>query len=231
MFVENKIVVITGAGSGLGASLAKKYSELGACVVLLGRTKEKLMRTAKALKNTNFIYEVDVSVNEEVEKVFEAINKEIGDIDILINNAGVGSFDFVEDIDEKSIHDMIDINLKGTIFCTQAVLKQMKMRNHGYIINIISKSGKRPKMHESVYCASKFGMRGFAETLAIELEDTPIRVTNVYMGNMNTEFWSDPNQPEKKERFIDPDDMADIIIANTKTRKHLTVEEIVVKNI
>ncbi len=231
MLVENKIVVITGAGSGLGASLAKKYSELGACVVLLGRTKEKLMRTAKALKNTNFIYEVDVSVNEEVEKVFEAINKEIGDIDILINNAGVGSFDFVEDIDEKSIHDMIDINLKGTIFCTQAVLKQMKMRNHGYIINIISKSGKRPKMHESVYCASKFGMRGFAETLAIELEDTPIRVTNVYMGNMNTEFWSDPNQPEKKERFIDPDDMADIIIANTKTRKHLTVEEIVVKNI
>lgn len=229
--MENKIVVITGAGSGLGASLAKKYSELGACVVLLGRTKEKLMRTAKALKNTNFIYEVDVSVNEEVEKVFEAINKEIGDIDILINNAGVGSFDFVEDIDEKSIHDMIDINLKGTIFCTQAVLKQMKMRNHGYIINIISKSGKRPKMHESVYCASKFGMRGFAETLAIELEDTPIRVTNVYMGNMNTEFWSDPNQPEKKERFIDPDDMADIIIANTKTRKHLTVEEIVVKNI
>lgn len=110
------IVSITGAGSGLGASLAKKYSELGHRhhVCLLGRTKSKIERTAGKLSGHHSVYEVDVSSKSDVAKVMQSIREEVGPIDILINNAGVGYFDDAEKITEQSVHEMIDINLKGT---------------------------------------------------------------------------------------------------------------------
>src|SRR5690606_19787420 len=94
-----KVVVITGAGSGLGASLAKKFSELGSHVCLLGRSQEKLEKVAKQLSNKYSLYTVDVSKKQEVKKVFQSIKTDLGSIDILINNAGVGVFDFAENID------------------------------------------------------------------------------------------------------------------------------------
>lgn len=220
-------VVITGAGSGLGASLAKKYSNLGYHVCLLGRTQTKLIRTAEALTNNYSIYEVDISSKKDVAKVMQLIKKEMGTIDVLINNAGVGTFDVTENLSEESIHQMIDINLKGTIFCTQEVLDDMKKRNQGYIVNIISLSGKRGKVTESVYSASKFGVRGFTESLALELEPTAVKVFGAYMGNMKTELWGGAST---EETFMEPDDVADIILENIKPRKNILVEEVVIKN-
>ncbi|WP_307894483.1 SDR family oxidoreductase [Bacillus swezeyi] len=169
--------------------MEKKYSNLGYHVCLLGRTQTKLIRTAEALTNNYSIYEVDISSKKDVAKVMQLIKKEMGTIDVLINNAGVGTFDVTENLSEESIHQMIDINLKGTIFCTQEVLDDMKKRNQGYIVNIISLSGKRGKVTESVYSASKFGVRGFTESLALELEPTAVKVFGAYMGNMKTELW------------------------------------------
>ncbi|MED1741969.1 SDR family NAD(P)-dependent oxidoreductase [Bacillus swezeyi] len=220
-------VVITGAGSGLGASLAKKYSNLGYHVCLLGRTQTKLIRTAEALTNNYSIYEVDISSKKDVAKVMQLIKKEMGTIDVLINNAGVGTFDVTENLSEESIHQMIDINLKGTIFCTQEELDDMKKRNQGYIVNIISHSGKRGKVTESVYSASKFGVRGFTESLALELEPTAVKVFGAYMGNMKTELWGGAST---EETFMEPDDVADIILENIKPRKNILVKEVVIKN-
>ncbi|RAS83223.1 SDR family oxidoreductase [Priestia endophytica] len=220
-------VVITGAGSGLGASLAKKYSDLGCHVCLLGRTSTKLIRTAKTLTNNHSIYEVDVSSKQDVAKVMQLIKKEVGAIDVLINNAGVGTFDLAGNLSEESIHQMIDINLKGTIFCTQEVLNDMKKRNQGYIVNIISLSGKRDNVTESVYSASKFGVRGFTESLALELEPTAIRIFGAYMGNMKTELWGGAST---EETFMEPGDVADIIMENIKPRKNILVKEVVIKN-
>lgn len=222
-----KVVVITGAGSGLGASLAKKYSDLGCHVCLLGRTKTKLVRTAKILNHSHSIYEVDVSSKNDVAKVMQVIKEQDGQIDLLINNAGVGVFDLTENLDEDSIHQMIDTNLKGTIFCTQEVLNDMKERNKGYIINIVSLSGKRAKLTESVYSASKFGARGFTENLALELEDSDIRVLGAYMGNMKTELW---DGAYTEDAYMDPDDVADIIMESIKPRKNVLVEEIVIRD-
>lgn len=223
-------MVITGAGSGLGASLARKYSQKGSHIVLLGRTKEKLEKVAAQLSNSCSTYTVDVSSKEQVKKVFATIQEEVGVVDLLINNAGVGSFALAEDIDQQSLDKMIDINLKGTIFCTQAVLGQMKTRNRGYIVNIVSTAGKEGKANESVYCASKFGVRGFTESLAVELRETPIHVIGVYMGGMKTEFWDGIFAQEQLEKLMDPDDIADIIIGNIEPRRFLTVDEIVIKN-
>ncbi|MDR7079500.1 short-subunit dehydrogenase [Neobacillus niacini] len=225
-----KNVVITGAGSGLGASLAKKYSGLGFRICLLGRTRERLQRTADMLTNDYSIYELDVSKKNEVTEVFQSIKAEVGPIDILINNAGIGVFDLAENINEDAVHQMIDINLKGTIFCTQAVLPDMKDRNEGIISNIVSTAGLEGKVTESVYCASKFGVRGFSDSLFLELQDSQVKIYAAYMGGMKTEFWDGIYQKDEIKDLMDPDDIADIIMDNMKPRKNLSVKEVVIKN-
>ncbi|MEW8995703.1 SDR family oxidoreductase [Clostridium sp.] len=228
--MNKNIVVITGAGSGLGAALAKKYSSLDYHVCLLGRTKSKLEKTAKSLTNSYSIYEVDVTSKQMVSQIIQSIQDDFGSIHLLINNAGVGFFDYAEDLSEDSIHQMIDINLKGTIFCTQEVLKGMRKHNEGTIVNIVSTAGKEGKITESVYCASKFGVRGFTESLALELKKTSINVFAVYMGGMKTEFWNGIFSEEQTKKLMDPNDIADIIMDNIKPRKYLTVTEVVIKN-
>lgn len=227
--MKGKIVVITGGGGGLGAILASKYSKMGAKVVLLDISKDKLQEVSHLLKNESYSYTVDISIKKQVSDVFDLIYREVGDIDILINCAGIGRFDLAENISEQYVNAIIDINLKGTIYCCQEVLIPMKKKNQGYIINVISMSGVRPVVTESVYCASKFGISGFTRSLALELENTSIRTMGIYMGNMATDLWKD-EKPVGFDKFIKPEDMADIIIEATQIRKHLVVEEIFVKN-
>lgn len=227
----DKAAVITGAGSGLGAALARRYASLGYHVILLGRRKEKLEQTAKTLTSSYSIYEVDVSSNKDVQAVFAKINEEVHQpIDVLVNNAGVGMFDLAEKIEEQHVHQMIDINLKGIIFCTQAVLGEMKSRGEGTIVNIISTAGQQGKVNESVYCASKFGVRGFTESLLLELKDTGVRIFAAYMGGMKTEFWDGIYTEEEMKHLMDPEDVADIIMENIRSRAHLAVTEVTIKN-
>lgn len=224
------IVVITGAGSGLGASLARKHAELGFHVVLLGRTKDKLKKVANSLSSTYTIYELDVSSNTDVLRIFQKIRDEVGPIHRLINNAGLGVFELAENIDAGHVDQMIDINLKGTIFCTQEVLSEMKARNEGMIVNIVSTAGKEGKVNESVYCASKFGVRGFTESLVKELSETKVQVYAAYMGGMKTEFWDGMYTEEQIKDLMDPEDVANIIMDNIHPRKNLAVSEVTIIN-
>ena len=222
--MKGKKVVITGAGSGLGQSLAQRLSQDGAEIILLGRTREKLEKTANTLNGPSVIFSVDIRNKSDLEHVFSQIN----DLDILINNAGTGRFGNAELLSREAVDKMIDTNLKGTIYCTQAVLPLMKQRKQGLIVNIISTAGKKGKAEESVYCASKFGVRGFTESLNIELQDTPIQVAAFYIGGMNTSFWDGILEEEKISGFMDPDDVAEIVIENIKTRTNINIKEVVI---
>lgn len=228
---SSKHVVITGAGSGLGASLARKYNEMGYYTTLIGRTKEKLEKVAATFNSSNYsIYLLDVSVPANVKEVFAQIEKDIQPIDILVNNAGTGSFDLAENITADQVNEMIDINLKGTIFCTQEVLSAMKERDAGSIINIVSTAGVEGKVEESVYCASKFGVTGFTESLLKELADTQLHVHGIYMSGMNTHFWGDELQDESETGLMNPDDVADIVIFTTQERTNMSVPKIIIEN-
>lgn len=229
--MKNQVIVITGAGSGLGAALAKKYSKNGAHICLLGRTENKLKDIGRELPNNYSIHTVDISKLSDVKRVFDSITQTYGQIDLLFNNAGVGSFDLAEELSEEDIHNMIDINLKGTIFCSQEVLKQMKTQNSGTIVNIVSTAGLIGKATESVYCASKFGVKGFTESLVVELTGTPISVFAAYMGGMNTDFWSGIFDQDKTSKMMNPDDIAEIIMDNIKPRKNISIPEIIIKNV
>ncbi|WP_227937644.1 SDR family oxidoreductase [Alkalihalobacillus deserti] len=223
-------VVITGAGSGLGASLARKFSSNGSHVCLLGRTKEKLFETASKLESDYSIFEVDVTSRLSVKNTIAKIQADRDSIDCLVNNAGVGIFKYIEHLTEENINQMIDTNLKGTIYCTQEVLTGMREKNKGSIVNIVSGSGKVAKSTESVYSASKFGVRGFSDALALEVKDSNIHIFSAYMGNMKTNLWSNELARENLDSYMDPDDVADIIIKSLKPRKHLKVSDITILN-
>ena len=217
-------IVITGAGSGLGRALAMQFSQKENHLHLIGRTKSKLVKTEKKLSGSSEIHLLDIRKKEDVEKVFSRIDK----VDILVNNAGTGIFAKVENLKKEDINQMIDTNLKGTIFCTQEVLKKMKGENKGMIINIISTAGKKGKATESVYCASKFGVRGFTDSLEKELKQSNIQIKAVYMGGMNTPFWDGIMEEEKKKKLMSPSDVAEIILANIKQKPKLNVREILI---
>jgi len=223
-------VVITGAGSGLGESLAKQFSAVGHHVCLLGKTKAKLEQTAAFLKNDYSIYELDVTSSVSVENVMKEIWNERERIDCLVNNAGVGMFKYAEEINESEINQMIDTNLKGTIYCTQRVLEGMKKKNKGLIVNIVSASGKYAKATESVYSASKFGVRGFIEALGMELAETNIQVFSAYMGNMETNLWRNNLSADKQGNYMESDEVAEIIVECLKPRKNLAVSDITIMN-
>lgn len=246
----NQIVAITGAGSGLGSALAKKYAQMGCTVCLLGRSEDKLRQKAErisedALNRTTehpksaatrnptqnaWVFPVDVSDKAAVEQTVSAIEEEVGPIDILINSAGVIGLGLAVTLKEDDVHRMIDVNLKGTIFVTQAVLPSMKHRNQGIIANVISTAGQEGKVNESVYCASKFGVRGFTEALLAEVKDTPIQVFAAYMGGMKTEFWDGIFPKEQTAYLMEPDDIAELIMASLTPRANLTVTEMTIKN-
>ena len=160
-------ILITGAGSGLGAELSRLYSNKDARIILIGRTTSKLQTVVQELEqngNEAVAYVCDISDHKSVEKVSQKIIEKYKTIDTLINCAGIGHFGPFPDLGLHEIDQMININLKGTIFMTQAFINVISNK----VINIISTAGLKGKVNESVYVASKFAVRGLTESLQKE---------------------------------------------------------------
>lgn len=229
--MRRKVAVITGAGTGLGASLVKRFADLEYHVCLVGRRKNTLKEVVSKYELANYsVYSLDVSKRKQVSDIFTEILEVHGQIDVLVNNAGVGYFAKAELITADQIDQMIDINLKGTIYCAQEVIPSMRERDVGVILNVISTAGLQGKDTEAIYCASKFGVRGFTESLLVELGDSNVRVLVAYMGGMKTDFWDGIYERESIEHLMDPEDVADILMANVLTRRNLNVDQVVIKN-
>lgn len=226
-----EIIIITGAGSGLGACLARRFSEGGAMIIMLDVSEENMMKTKETMRGECDCYQLDISDKQQVDDTIAAVYDKYGRVDRLINCAGIGKYDLAEKIDQRSTDAMIDINLKGTIYITQAVLPLMKAADAGYIINVVSMSGVRANPTESVYCGSKFGVEGFSKAVAIELENekSNVKISNFYMGNMATNLWKG-ERADEMPKWIKPEDMAEIIFENTAMRDNLVIEEVRIKN-
>ncbi|MDN4074661.1 MULTISPECIES: SDR family NAD(P)-dependent oxidoreductase [Fictibacillus] len=191
--LKGKTVVITGASGGLGAQLAHDAASLGAQLVLVSRNMEKLAAVKNNLKETfnvdALIYTLDVGNIEEVKAVFEEIIRTVS-VDVLINNAGYGIFDYFVDADLNDLSGMLQTNVVGLMACTQSVLPQMIERRSGHIINIASQAGKISTPKSSGYAASKHAVLGFSNGLRMELADSGIQVTTVNPGPIETNFFS-----------------------------------------
>ena len=190
--LTGKTVAITGASQGIGKAIAEIFAESGAEVVLLSRNSSKLEENIKELMSKNkktkaSYYILDISNPNQVEKTF----KEIGQVDFLINNAGVHFTSSVQDMDIKKWKELLDINLNGAMYCSKAVLTNMKKNSWGKIINISSVCGKLGYSHESAYCASKFALIGFTQSLAQEVARHNITVNAICPGWTETKMAKD----------------------------------------
>jgi short-subunit dehydrogenase len=217
-----KHVVITGAGSGLGKALAKRYAHEGYSIYLLGRNEQKLLQVNNEISDTggeaNSIV-CDVADESSIIKAVEQFKQ----ADVLINNAGVGHFGPLEAYSTQEMNEMLNTNIKGTILMTQAILPLLK-RNGGRILNVISTAGLRGKANESIYCASKFAQAGFTKSLQQEFKDKNIAVTAVYMGGMNTPFWEASDHAQNPDAFMDPEQVADAIFQQDDGRLEIVIE-------
>ncbi|TYR79230.1 SDR family oxidoreductase [Priestia megaterium] len=206
-----KTVLITGGATGLGKELAKLYAQNDYQVILVGRNLDSLKQTKEEL-GAKIVHAVSIDIQnyEEVTKKMQELLT-VYSVDILINNAGVGHFGPLSDYSKKMIDDVIDTNVKGTIYMTQACISHLQTRPQGKIINIISTAGLRGKKNESIYVASKFAMRGFTESLKVEYQETNLSIIAAYMGGMDTPFWSQNNHIKDKSRLTPPLHIAQVI--------------------
>lgn len=207
-----KRVLITGAGSGLGAALAESYVQAGAFVILVGRNIKKLQKIAGLIDtagNNTASYSLDVSNVDSIKSFKTTVEENHEEIDILINCAGVGYFGPLVEMTRKELEAMFQVNTFGTIYMTQQFIPIVRER----IINIISTAGLKGKVNESVYVASKFAVRGFTESLQKEYEDESIVITGVYMGGMSTPFWNESTHIKDMSRLKSPKVIAEKIVS------------------
>jgi len=185
----NKTALITGAASGIGQALAISLAQEGCRVLITDINMEGLNLTMEAIKNINgqaSSYQLDIANHEAIYSFSKKVIKDHEHIDILINNAGVELFGEIEHIDPRDIEWLMGINLTGLIHSTRAFIPHLKTRPEANIVNVSSVFGLASVAYQSVYCASKFAVRGFTESLIQELKDTPINLSAVYPSGIKT---------------------------------------------
>jgi short-subunit dehydrogenase len=187
---DQKIAVITGASSGIGALMAQRLSELGAIPVLMARSEDKLSQVAASLKGKpHGIYRLDVTSTEQVMHTIQQVLERFGRIDILINNAGYGVFESFIEASLDEIENMMDVNYMGTVRCTKAVLPHMLKERSGHIVNVASMAGKIGSAKSTGYSATKHAVLGFTNSLRQELTGSGVYLTAINPGPIDTPFF------------------------------------------
>lgn len=217
-----QVIVVTGASSGLGKALALSFASRGMTVCALARSEDKLRTMAKEHPNRIEPYPTDVSDAKQVKETFKTILRKHRTIDVLINNAGVTHPARFGEEDFETIDRVIDTNLKGTMYCTYAVLPAMMARKKGRIINIASTAGipgGRLRATSGVvsfgdYRASKYGVVGFGDALAGNLLQHGILLTTLCPGGIDTPLWirnGKSTYPGDTDKLIKPEEIVDLV--------------------
>ncbi|HEX2231821.1 MAG TPA: SDR family oxidoreductase [Thermoleophilaceae bacterium] len=207
--MNGRTAFITGASRGIGAAVARKLSEQGVRLGLASRSGDDL-----GLPDALGI-ECDVTSPDEVEAAVGATAERFGGLDVLVNNAGVGAYGPYLELDPAHLEEMVDVNLKGTLYAVRSALPHMLRSDAADIVTIASVAGLRGLPYEAVYCASKFGQVGFMRALDHELREYGVRCTNVCPGGVATDFamgrGRTPDMPEL-QGMMSGDDVADAVL-------------------
>ena len=227
--IENQIAVVTGAGRGIGRAIAVELGKLGARVVLAARSRTELEETARRIGANASVIPTNVRKKDELQRLFEQVNTAIGPVDILVNAAGLGIFGPVADFKDEDFETLIETNLRGIFFTCRLVLPSMIERKRGHIINIASIAGKVGSANRAVYCASKFGVVGFTESLAEEVRQHGIRASVICPGSTDTDFSSKESSGKARERMLRPEDVAYSVRMIVTQEPNSFISEIIVR--
>ena len=235
-----KIVLITGATSGIGLGCARKFAENGDKLILTGRNEQKLAEIRKELSEKGcqvLTLAFDVRDREKAKQCINDLPEEWKDIDVLVNNAGLALG--LEPEYEGNLDDwetMIDTNIKGLLTMTRLVVPRMIERGRGHIINVGSVAGDAAYAGGNVYCATKAAVKALTDGLRIDVADTPIRVTNLKPGLVetnfsNVRFHGDSDRAATVYKGIKPltgDDIADVAVYAANAPEHVQIAEVLI---
>ncbi|HEV2710135.1 MAG TPA: SDR family NAD(P)-dependent oxidoreductase [Edaphobacter sp.] len=242
--LQGKIVLVTGASSGIGRATALAFAQEGARLLLCARRLERLEELKQPLADAGAqdvrIFNLDVQNRAAVDKAIAELPAEWREIDVLVNNAGLsrGLGKLYED-DPQNWEEMIDTNIKGLLYVTRAVVPGMVSRGRGHVINLGSTAGYITYANGAVYCATKAAEKAISEGLKIDLMGTPVRVTSVDPGMVETAFSSvrfrgDEEKAEKVYQNItplQPEDVADAIVWAASRPAHVNIHNILMTSI
>jgi uncharacterized protein len=228
-----KISLISGGSSGLGLQIAMLLVKSGKNVIILGRDRKKLDEAEKILKklsNNNLTRSLicNIGIEEDVRNAGAYITKNQLSVDYLFNNAGKGLFTKASSSTSEMIENVFEANLKGMILLTSEILRLTPEEEELTIVNIMSTSALFGRAEETVYCAAKWGARGYTEALRTELKGTKRNIIAVYPGGMKTDFWKVPGQNRDLSSFMEPAEVAEKIVNAVIVTDKLFVTDITI---
>lgn len=229
MQLKSKTVILTGASSGLGKSLAIALVAKGAKVYGIARRLEKLEALHTQLGDLFIPVNLDITQENQI-KSWVTTNFNLTHIpDVLINNAGLGSFHKIDEMTSITWLDIMNVNLNGMFYLTAAITKLLKQKNtHSHIVNIGSILGKVGRIDASAYCTSKFGVQGFSEALRMELRAYKVKLTCVNPGSIDTDFLQSSGI-QAHCNMLHPDDLAQTIIHILETPDNMLIDDITIR--
>ena len=239
--LKDKTVLITGASSGIGAATARSFAEHGARLLLCARRLDKVQQMEPELRDKGaadvFSFELDVQDRDEVEGTLNTLPDAWGKIDILVNNAGLSrGLDKLWEDDVQNWEEMIDTNVKGLLYVTRTVVPGMVQRGRGHVINLGSIAGHMVYPGGHVYCATKAAERSISDGLRNDLNGTPIRVTSIDPGMVETDFShvrfrGDADRAKKVYAGLQPlapEDIAESIVWVATRPAHVEVQTLLI---
>lgn len=232
--MDGKVVIITGASSGIGAETARQLARLGCRLTLAARSEEKLAALARDVDADVLTMRTDVTVRDEVVRMVEATIERFGRVDVMFANAGIYIPGQAIEGDPDAWAQLMDVNIDGVLFCVHAVLEPMKQQGSGDILVSSSISGHVDIDWEPVYSASKHAVQGFVHTLRRQVAPLGLRVGAIAPGAVATELWdkTDPVEIERlsvqEHSFIKAEDVARAVVFMLSQPAHVTIRDLVI---
>jgi len=224
--LKDRVVIVTGAGRGIGKAIALRFAGEHCRLVLAARTKKEIDKVADEARRKGaeaLALPTDVSKEDQVHQLVKTAHKTFGRIDVLINNAGFGIFSKVAEMKTDDFQSMFDVNVRGVFFCTRSVIPYMVEQNDGVIVNIASLAGRNAFVGGAGYCATKWALIGFARSLMLEVREHNIRVITICPGSVDTSFGRDEG---KKKTILQAQDVAETVLSAVRMPAHAMVSEI-----
>jgi 3-oxoacyl-[acyl-carrier protein] reductase len=223
--LQGKAAIVTGGTRGIGRAIAERLLREGASVAICGRTAESTAKAVSEMKPLGNIYgcPADVSDYGQVRALFEAVDREFGRLDIVVNNAGEGVFRKVGEMTPEDWHANIDLNLNGPFYCSREALARFAGRG-GFIVNISSLAGKNAFAGGAGYNASKAGLNLFSEAMMLDHRYDKVRVTSIMPGSVDTEFSGSSSGDASWK--IAPEDIAETVAMILKLPERTTISRV-----
>jgi len=231
MKLANKVAIVTGGNKGIGKAISLRLAEEGTNIVIVARdmqAAQEVVTEIEKMGRQSFSIKTDVAQREDIRMMVEKVIEKFGRIDLLVNNAGQILKAKLSEIDANNWDNIMNVNVRAAFLCSKAVLPYMIRQKGGKIINICSTAGKYGAPEMSAYCASKFAISGFSESLAQELAKYGITVTSICPGMVLTKMGLIVSPEDDTSKWLTPEDIADVVVFIATRPFRVLIPEVVV---